>query len=47
MQDLSEQILELVRLAATDLPADVEESLRKAVQREAPGQRRAAPSRPS
>jgi fumarate hydratase class I len=37
MQDLSEQILELIRLAATDLPPDVEESLRKSVENEAPG----------
>ncbi len=37
MQDLSEQILELVRLAATDLPPDVEMALRKAVEAEAPG----------
>ena len=37
MQDLTEPILELVRRAATDLPADVEENLRQAVEREAPG----------
>jgi len=37
MQDLTVEILELVRLAATDLPPDVEESLRKAVEQEAPG----------
>jgi fumarate hydratase class I len=37
MQDLTEHILELVRLAATDLPPDVEASLRKAVQQEEPG----------
>lgn len=37
MQDLTAPILELVRLAATDLPADVEASLRQAVEREAPG----------
>jgi fumarate hydratase class I len=37
MQDLTEAILELVRLAATDLPPDVEASLRQAVEREQPG----------
>jgi len=37
MQDLTTHILELVRLAATDLPPDVEESLRKAVENETPG----------
>jgi fumarate hydratase class I len=37
MQDLSEQILELIRLAATDLPPDVESALRKAVENEKPG----------
>jgi len=37
MQDLTVEILELVRLAATDLPPDVEESLRKAAEQEAPG----------
>ena len=37
MQDLTEPILELVRLAATDLPADVEDKLLQAVEREAPG----------
>ena len=37
MQDLTEHILELVRLAATDLPQDVEIALRRAVQAEAPG----------
>ncbi|HEX6305727.1 MAG TPA: fumarate hydratase [Anaerolineales bacterium] len=37
MQDLTEHILELVRLAATDLPPDVEAGLRNAVGREAPG----------
>ena len=37
MQDLTEQILELVRLAATDLPADVEAGLRRAVEDEQPG----------
>jgi fumarate hydratase class I len=34
---LTEHILELIRLAATDLPPDVETSLRKAVERETPG----------
>jgi fumarate hydratase class I len=37
MLDLTEQILELVRLAATDLPPDVEQSLRQALEREQPG----------
>jgi fumarate hydratase class I len=37
MQDLTAHILELVRLAATDLPPDVERSLEEAVGREAPG----------
>lgn len=37
MQDLTEAILELIRLASTDLPPDVETSLRQATEREAPG----------
>ena len=37
MQDLTESFLELVRRAATDLPADVEESLRAAMGREESG----------
>ena len=37
MQDLTESILELVRLASTDLPPDVEEALRQAVEQEEPG----------
>jgi fumarate hydratase class I len=37
MRDLTEPILELVRLAATDLPADVEAGLRAAVEREETG----------
>jgi len=37
MQDLTQPILELVRLASTDLPPDVEQALRKAVQDEEPG----------
>lgn len=37
MQDLTEEILELIRLAATDLPPDVELSLRKALEQEEPG----------
>lgn len=36
-QDLTEAILELVRRAATDLPPDVEQSLRSAVEEEQPG----------
>ena len=37
MRDLTEPILELIRLAATDLPPDVEAALERAVEREAPG----------
>jgi fumarate hydratase class I len=37
MQDLTQEILELIRLAATDLPPDVEAALRQAVEREEPG----------
>ena len=37
MKDLTEPILELIRLAATDLPPDVESSLRQATENEAPG----------
>jgi len=37
MQDLTEYILELVRLAATDLPLDVESALRRSVEGEEPG----------
>jgi len=37
MQDLTQEILELIRLAATDLPPDVELSLRKALEQEEPG----------
>ena len=37
MQDLTGQILELVCLAATDLPPDVEKALRESVEREEPG----------
>jgi fumarate hydratase class I len=37
MQDLTPQILELIRLTATDLPPDVEASLRKAIEQEQPG----------
>lgn len=35
--DLKGHLLELIRLAATDLPPDVEAALRQAVEREAPG----------
>lgn len=35
--DLTDQILELVRLASTDLPSDVEEKLRKSKDQEAEG----------
>jgi fumarate hydratase class I len=37
MQDLTQLILELVRQAATDLPPDVEASLRDSVEQEEPG----------
>jgi len=37
MQDLTDQILELIRRAATDLPPDVEQRLRLAVEQEEPG----------
>jgi fumarate hydratase class I len=37
MQDLTESILELIRRTSTDLPADVENRLRTAVEKEAPG----------
>jgi fumarate hydratase class I len=37
MPHLTEPILELIRQAATDLPPDVEASLRQAVEKEAPG----------
>jgi fumarate hydratase class I len=37
MQDLTQHILELVRLAATDLPPDVEAALRQAVEQEESG----------
>jgi fumarate hydratase class I len=37
MRDLKEPVLELIRLAATDLPPDVEVALRRSTEREAPG----------
>ena len=37
MQDLTKPTLELIRLAATDLPPDVEAGLRHAVEQEEPG----------
>jgi fumarate hydratase class I len=37
MQDITENILELVRLTSTDLPPDVEASIRRAVDDEEPG----------
>jgi fumarate hydratase, class I len=37
MQDLSSQILELIRLASTDLPPDVEAALQRAVEQEEAG----------
>jgi fumarate hydratase, class I len=37
MQEITDQILELIRIASTDLPPDVENSLRKAVEQEEPG----------
>ncbi len=36
MRDLTDEILELIRRTSTDLPADVEQSLRQAMEREAP-----------
>jgi fumarate hydratase class I len=37
MHDLSEHILELIRLASTNLPPDVEKALRQALEQEEPG----------
>lgn len=37
MRDLTNEILELIRRASTDLPADAEERLRAALENEAPG----------
>jgi len=37
MQDITENILELVRLTSTDLPPDVEEAIRQAAGQEEPG----------
>lgn len=37
MPDLTEKILELVRLTSTDLPPDIEKALRQAVEQEEPG----------
>ncbi|OGO32355.1 MAG: fumarate hydratase [Chloroflexi bacterium RBG_16_54_11] len=37
MRDISDNILELVRLTSTDLPPDVEATLRRAVEQEEPG----------
>jgi len=37
MENLTESILELIRLAATDLPPDVEQALRQSVEQEALG----------
>jgi fumarate hydratase class I len=37
MHDLTEQILELIRLTATDLPSDVEKALHQAAEQEQPG----------
>ncbi|MFH2102342.1 MAG: fumarate hydratase [Chloroflexota bacterium] len=37
MQDLTNEIIELIRRTSSDLPADVEERLRKAVEQEVPG----------
>jgi fumarate hydratase class I len=37
MRDLTNEILELIRRTSTDLPADVEERLRAAVEKEVPG----------
>jgi len=37
MQDLTESILELIRLASTNLPPDVEAALRRSLEQEEPG----------
>jgi tartrate dehydratase alpha subunit/fumarate hydratase class I-like protein len=37
MRDLTNEILELIRLTSTDLPADVEKRLDAALKKEAPG----------
>ncbi len=37
MRDLTQEILELIRRTSSDLPADVEERLRAAIEKEAPG----------
>ena len=37
MQDLTDSILELIRLASTDLPPDVEAALQRSVEQEEPG----------
>ncbi len=37
MQEITQAVLELVRLAATDLPADVEEAIASAAEQEEPG----------
>ena len=37
MRDLTNEIIELIRRTSTDLPQDVENQLREAVEREAPG----------
>ena len=37
MQDLTQALVELIRLASTDLPPDVEQALRDAVEKEKPG----------
>ena len=37
MQDITDKIFELVRMASTDLPPDVEASIRRAVEQEEPG----------
>jgi len=37
MQDITDKIFELVRMASTDLPPDVETSIRRAVEQEEPG----------
>jgi fumarate hydratase class I len=37
MQDLTESILELIRLTSTNLPEDVEAALRRAIEQEQPG----------
>ena len=47
MQNLTEHFVELIRRTSTDLPADVEQALRDARQRESPALPPSAPWMPS